>query len=315
MVGDGLGSRGVPIRERAPAKVNLTFEVGPLRPDGFHAVQSVMAAVEWADEVRLHTVPGGGPDRVRVRGRAAPTGRDNLALRAVAAVREAQPDLPAIVVELHKRLPAGAGLGGGSSDAGAVLRALARLRGTFRTEALAPGLGSDVPFFAAALPVALATGRGEQLTPLPPLPADWRLVLVLPPFSLSTRLVYRRLDALRGGRVPTLGNASERLAQALVAYAAGGGGTTGEQALMECLDRVENDLWPAALSLRPALRSVHGRLRAAVGPAVPVALTGSGSALFAVMTNGAGAAAAAQGLRRQGIWARVVRPLGAADGR
>lgn len=304
---------GVALVERAWAKVNLTFEVGPLRADGFHEVRSLMAAVAWCDGVRVRRERGAGALRLKVRGRGAPRGHSNLALRAAALWRAHDPGLGGLSIELTKRLPAGAGLGGGSSDAAAVLRALARLRPDGPdAAALAPALGSDVPFFARDLSVAEASGRGEALKPVAGLPAAWRLVLVLPPFALSTPAVYRRLDALRGGgRVAPPGACTTRLRERLAALAAGGEGSTGEEALMEVGASIRNDLWPAALSLEPSLAAVRDRLGRAVGPGRPVAMTGSGSCLFALVEDPARASLAARRLGAEGLRARLVRPRSA----
>jgi 4-diphosphocytidyl-2-C-methyl-D-erythritol kinase len=300
---------GATARESACAKVNLTFEVGRLREDGFHEVRSLMAGLDWCDAVRVRLGGRPGVVRLKVRGRGAPRGRRNLAVRAVEVWAAQDPGLGGVSIELQKRVPAGAGLGGGSSDAGAVLRALARLRpGRADPVALAPAVGSDVAFFARDLALAEAAGRGEELAAAGALPAAWRFVFALPPFALSTPAVYRRLDALRKGVPPAPGAATTRLRQLLEAVAAGGDGSTGEQALMDIGALLHNDLWPAALSLEPALGAVRERLRRAVGPDRPVAMTGSGSALFALVEDAGRAAGAVRRLRADGLPARLVPP-------
>ncbi len=305
-------SQALPVEvcERAWAKVNLTFEVGARRSDGYHEVRSLMAAVDWCDVVRVRRGGRPGAFRLKVRGHGAPRGRRNLALRAAEAWAAQDPGLSAVSLELTKRIPSGAGLGGGSSDAGAVLRALTRLRPGAASAALAAALGSDVPFFVDALALAEASGRGERLEPAGALPATWRVVLALPAFALATPLVYRRLDALRAGAEASApGGATTRLRERLAAVAAGGGRPAGEHALMEIDAIARNDLWPAALSLRPELETVRERLRLAVGPGRPVAMTGSGSALYALVEDAGRAAHAVRRLRADGLRAVAARPL------
>lgn len=310
-------ARPVERHETALAKVNLTLEVGPRRADGYHPVLSHVQAISLADEVRVRPLSPGAPlpVRVGVRGGAAPRGARNLALSA-AALWRTHTGVGRVAIALRKRIPAGAGLGGGSSDAAAVLRALARLF-PGRTDgdaltALAARLGSDVPFFAAGHAAALATGRGERLAPAPALPRAWRIVLVKPPRRLDTAVVYRAFDALAAGAgaMGAIGTRTDALVAMLAAEQEGGGGDEGEQALraMAADGLLGSDLWPAALRLLPELGSVRGRLQAAVGSAWPVAMTGSGSALFALVPEPGRAAHAVRSLGREGLWTFVAAP-------
>jgi len=298
------------VRESARAKLNLTLEVGPLRPDGYHELNTYMVAIDWVDAVRVR--PARGPtDLLSVRGLPAPAGARNLALRAVRAWRDAGAR-GHVSVTLTKRLWSGAGLGGGSSDAAATLRALSRLVPLPAADpvAVAARVGSDVPFFVTGWVGAVATGRGERLAVAPALPTTWRVVLVRPPWSLSTAAVYRRADRLPGGTPPP--GRSDALRQVLARAQAGGGDAGGEQALTEVAGLVRNDLWPAALSLRPGMAQVRAALAAAVGPHRPVLLAGSGSAMFALVEDGALAARAARCLAGRGLRVRVARPAGGA---
>jgi 4-diphosphocytidyl-2-C-methyl-D-erythritol kinase len=299
--------------------VNLTLEVGPRRPDGYHEVVTLLQALDWEEAVRvgLGRRPGGGV-RLRVRGMPAlPRGAANLAVRAVHLWRRRDPELGPVRVEIAKRLPAGAGLGGGSSDGAAVLRALDRLR-PGRTNALgiARELGSDVPFLLSGLAAALARGRGERLEAAPSLPAPWRVVVALGPRPLSTAAVYRRFDRIGGARGAT-GERSRSLAAALAALAGEGERRVeGTQALAAVAPWVENDLWPAALSLLPELERVRSLLAESVGRGRPVAMTGSGSALFALVEEADRAFHAVARLWREGLRARVAAPrqVAAEDG-
>ena len=192
----------------APAKVNLFFELLARRDDGFHDVQTVMTTIHLCDTLAFtarHETPSidfhaEWSSGLRARGRTStffgelPQDDSNLVLRALGLLQRATNTSAGANVRLVKRIPAGGGLGGGSSDAAAALMAgntgwnLGLSRSRLRV--LAAELGSDVPFFLGGT-AALCTGRGEQLTPLPPFPR-LHVVLVRPPESLSTGDVYRR---------------------------------------------------------------------------------------------------------------------------
>lgn len=190
-------------RSRAPAKVNLFLYVRERRPDGYHEIESLMVPLSLADELEVEV--GAPEDAIEVPGRPDLEGADNLCLRAVDAFRRHLGPVPGVRIRLDKRIPTAAGLGGGSSDAAAVLRCLAVDRGLSiddpRLAAAALEVGSDVPFFLRAAP-ALVRGRGEHLAPAPELPDPLHLVLVHPSFGVSAREAYEALAAERGGRLP-----------------------------------------------------------------------------------------------------------------
>ena len=177
-----------------PAKVNLSLRVRRGRPDGFHEVATVLQTIDLRDRLTLRRIRAGAPLRIDVPGGGAPADDSNLVLRAAraffAAVRE-----PArgVRFELEKRIPAGSGLGGGSSNAAAALAGLQRLRGDplddARLRAVAAGVGSDVPFFLTG-GTALATGRGERVAPLDDVPGAPVLVAV-PAVEVATAEIYR----------------------------------------------------------------------------------------------------------------------------
>lgn len=185
----------------APAKVNLFLHVLAREDSGYHGLETLFCALSLADSV---TVRRGGPGvRLRVDG-GVDTGppERNLAVRAAEAFH-ARAGVPAAVdIELVKRIPAQAGMGGGSSDAAAALRALNALHGEPLDRAallqLAIALGSDVPFFLCGSPLALAWSRGERLAALPPLSA--RPVLIAHPgTAMPTPEAFRALAERRGG--------------------------------------------------------------------------------------------------------------------
>jgi 4-diphosphocytidyl-2-C-methyl-D-erythritol kinase len=172
-------------QQRAPAKVNLELRVLGLRPDDTHEVETVLQAIDLVDLISI--APAAGSTLRIAAGCPVPTGPDNLVLRAAAEI-----GLTADFV-LSKAIPPGAGLGGGSSDAAAVLRAGAG--GTTDLEPVAARLGADVPFFLRG-GRARATGRGEVLQPLPFEPG-W-FAIAWPGYEVSTAAVYQAWDEVGG---------------------------------------------------------------------------------------------------------------------
>jgi 4-diphosphocytidyl-2-C-methyl-D-erythritol kinase len=190
---------------RAPAKLNLSLAVLGRRADGFHELESFLVPVDLADTlslrsdgppgIRLVVRPGGllATPRGRPLARDVPADATNLVVKAAAALAASAGVEPALDIELVKRIPSGAGLGGGSSDAAATLRGAAAAWQLDwpreRLMELAAGIGSDVPWFFADAP-ALATGRGERIVAVPTLPPLFA-VIASPVAGLSTAAVYR----------------------------------------------------------------------------------------------------------------------------
>jgi len=172
------------IEERAPAKLNLELRVLGRRPDGTHQVETLIQAIDLCDRL---TIAPAAASSLAITGFEVPVDDGNLVLRAAAALGMHA------AFGLRKLIPPGAGLGGGSSDAAAVLRAGGGGRGDLA--AVAAALGADVPFFLRG-GRALATGRGESLRPLPPDPAWY--ALAWPGFEVSTAAVYRAWDEVGG---------------------------------------------------------------------------------------------------------------------
>jgi 4-diphosphocytidyl-2-C-methyl-D-erythritol kinase len=248
--------------ERAFAKLNLALRVGRPRADGLHPLCSIFASIDLADEVYAEPADA---DRVDCPGVEGP----NLAEAALAAFRARVPELPPLHVQIEKRIPVAAGLGGGSADAAATLRAANRLAGepldTAALRELGATLGSDVPSQIEPRH-ALVSGVGEVVEPIE-LPLRFA-VLVPQAEGLSTAAVYAEFDRLGLGREAL---DCEELRAA-------------EQAALE------NDLQAAALSLRPELAGVLDRL---AGPAL---VSGSGPTCFALFDSPAAAVAAASGI-------------------
>ena len=183
---------------RAPAKLTVSLRVTGVRPDGYHEVDAEMVTLDLADELRIG--PGDSLEVVGATGLAVPADDDNLVRRALRAVGRTA------AVRLVKRIPAGAGLGGGSADAAAVLRWAG-----CRDLDLAARLGADVPFCLLG-GRARVTGTGEVVDPLPPV--DRTFTLLTPPLGVSTPAVYRAWDDL-GGPAGAGGNDLEPAALAV----------------------------------------------------------------------------------------------------
>lgn len=183
-------------REAAWAKLNLSLDVLGTRPDGFHDLRMIMQSVDLHDDVTV-TLDGTGVCRAETNRSYLPCGADQCGRARGAGVSRARGAYLRRAHRLHKRIPVCAGLGGGSSDAAAVLRALNRLTGAgfsrAQLEELGALVGSDVPYCVAG-GTMLAEGRGERLTPVTPMP---RLPVVIckPDFPISTPELFRRVDA------------------------------------------------------------------------------------------------------------------------
>jgi 4-diphosphocytidyl-2-C-methyl-D-erythritol kinase len=254
----------------APGKVNLSLFVGAPREDGLHPLVSVVQAVSLADELTLRPAgPGATGDEVACPEVAGP----NLAARALAAFRAATGwDAPPQRLEIRKRVPVAAGMGGGSGDAAAALRLAAHAAGGAPHELLhelAVGLGADVPSQLAPGRV-LMRGAGEHVEPLPAPERSPALLIVPLDATLSTPAVYAAFDRLSGGRSP------EELEHRAAAARAG-----------EPPPPV-NDLQDAARALCPAIDPVLADVRAA--GADPVLVSGSGPTVFGLFAAGVGGA-------------------------
>lgn len=271
------------LAEDAPAKVNLTLRVLGRRVDGYHALESLVAFARFGDRLTLEP---GGELGLRVRGPTAEQAgseADNLVLKAARALARERPGLRLGAFVLTKRLPVAAGLGGGSADAAAALRLLARANrmapGDPRLMRAARRTGADVPVCLEPLARAMA-GIGDRLSPpiaLPALPA----VLINPGVALSTRDVFVRLarPRLPGGRRAGLTQKVPTDRAALFAYLADHG----------------NDLESAAAALAPAVPRVLRALRRAEGCRL-ARMSGSGATCFGLFDSARAATGAAQAL-------------------
>ncbi len=279
-----MRSSRAPLVERAPAKVNLTLSVLGRRSDGYHTIDSL---VVFADVSDLLSLTPGGPARLSVRGNnahAAGAISDNLVLRAANALAAEVRGLTLGRFALYKRLPVAAGLGGGSADAAATLRLLARANGLSRDDRrlfrAALKVGADVPVCIDTRPRRMQ-GIGERLSmplTIPRLPA----VLVNPGVAVATKDVFVISDGMQvahGKRVRVPRRIPHRRS-AFLALLAGQG----------------NDLEPAAITLAPVIATALARLRMAPGCEL-ARMSGSGATCFGIFTSPRAAAMAARRIK------------------
>jgi len=281
------------LTQQARAKINLTLDVLGQRPDGYHNIRSVMQAIALHDTLvvtRTADTPG---VQLTINGDEAegvPADASNIVhkaavrLQKIAAARGTlSPQHSGLHIVLTKRIPSRAGLGGGSSDAAAAVRALDALFGLrlspTRLAEIGTSLGADVSFFLSG-GTALVEGLGERVTPLPPLHTPWPLVIVKPAVGMSTPAAYAALDALPG-RVP--GYATDAWLSARPASEA----------------RTANDFEPIILAALPLVQRACDLLLQTTGnrEGFTPRLCGSGSALFCRMPDADTARIAAHALQ------------------
>lgn len=182
-----------PIHLKSPAKINLFLEILRRREDGYHEIETVMQTVGLYDDIHLR--PSRSGTRLSFEGRDVPSGPENLAFRAVELLKRRYEIREGVHIHIVKRIPVAAGMGGGSSNAAAMLRGLNRLwdlgLSVGELRALASSLGADVPFFVTG-GTAVCRGIGEQVQPLP-FPGEMPLLLVHPGFPLPTAEIYTGL--------------------------------------------------------------------------------------------------------------------------
>jgi 4-diphosphocytidyl-2-C-methyl-D-erythritol kinase len=272
----------------APAKINLHLRVGPLAADGFHPLLSWMATVGLFDKLDLELSPQNHVPRVRLTcdDPSIPTDESNLIVKAanaiIAAGRQAEPW--SLSASLHKRIPTGAGLGGGSSDAAATMIALNRMLGLNwlpeRLAQIAAELGSDLPFFFFG-PSSICTGRGEIVAPTPP-PKPRYAVLLLPGIHMPTPAVYRKFDELNLGHTSAIRDAPDFK----------------QWAALDAIDLMRvlvNDLERPAFTINPNLAELHQQAGKTLKRIVR--MSGSGSSLFSLFDSRAEADSAANRIR------------------
>lgn len=271
----------------APAKINLFLRVTGRRADGYHELDSVFVPVSLGDQVGLALRPSPVTAvLLRCDWPGLGPAEDNLAVRAARAFMTEFAITGEVMIDLRKTIPAGAGLGGGSSDAGAVLRLMAQLHGVSeqgKLAAIAVGLGADVPFFLAPAP-ARVRGIGERIEPITAF-APLALVIAVPPITVPTAAIFKRLTPADWS-----GPALDDDVAALAA------GRVNPGLLVNDLAGVAIRQWPVIAQLKAALEACG---------ATVAAMSGSGGAVFGVFATPGGATVAADEVRRRYPTAQV----------
>ena len=251
----------------SPAKVNLTFDILGKRADGFHEIKSIMQPINLFDHVTVDVSEGTGIE-IYSKGVKVPEDGTNLAYKAAAAYLENCGQNYRVKITLDKSIPVGSGLGGGSSNAAAVLIALNRLLKTLSEEDLyeiSPALGADVAFFIRCI-TASVEGIGEIVSTIPSFPL-FHYVVIYPKFEISTREVYENWDKINEGQIK---NVSDSKAEGI-----------NEKFLnTNELPPVFSNLEEPAFKMYPVLRKYKQLLLSL--EANPVIISGSGSSLYAV---------------------------------
>jgi 4-diphosphocytidyl-2-C-methyl-D-erythritol kinase len=268
----------------APAKLNLFLRVVGRRSDGFHELDSIFVPITLGDRIAIETRPS-NRRAVTLRGSFGnlPADERNLAVRAAAEFMTEFAVEAEVLIDLRKAIPAGAGLGGGSSDAAAVLRMMAALfRREFnnaleRLARVAVKIGADVPFFLNPVP-ARVTGIGERIAPLGALP-QFPLVVAVPPIEVPTAMVFRNLE-----RAHWSGAASDQDVRAIVA------GEVEPRLFVNDLAQVAMARWPEIARVKAQLEEIGARA---------ASMTGSGAGVFGIFASPAEADRAAAELRRR----------------
>jgi len=280
---------------QAPAKINLTLEVLNRRPDGFHEIRSVIQTISLCDSLRFRLsrklrFSSDNPDLVP---------EESLMSRAAALLQQTTGCFRGATIEINKRIPFASGLGGDSSDAAAILRGLNQLwrLGLSLAELteLAPRLGSDVAFFLYG-GTALVEGRGERVTPLPPLPQTWAVLLVppLPRMAEKTRQLYASLKPEHY----TKGQFTDRVVGLT------GGKEVTPSMLFNVFEEVAQDNFPPLGEYRKQFVKAG---------ASSVHLAGSGPALFTLVKDKALAEGIYKNLQQQGLESYLADMLASAE--
>ncbi len=288
---------GLPVKALSPAKINLFLKVTGIRPDGYHNLATLYQMVDLCDTMTFRPMKG---DSIRVicTDRSIPM-RKNLAYLAARSLW--RPGCPGVSIRIEKRIPSGAGLGGGSSNAATTLAVLNRLWGLSLSDsalrAKAKKLGADVPFFLYA-PTAWATGTGDRLTRIPGA-GRFYVLLVKPRLKISTPTIYRQFDRQLTDKPQLLTNKHQlvrmppRLKRAVL--------------LEDIVRLLENDLEPVVEQHYPVITMIKRRIRDMESEGVMV--SGSGSAVFGLFRDKRGAQAAYREISKGSWWCAVTRTV------
>ncbi|MCL6582070.1 MAG: 4-(cytidine 5'-diphospho)-2-C-methyl-D-erythritol kinase [bacterium] len=282
---------------RAPAKINLGLSVLGKRGDGYHNIRTLFQAVSLSDELKFWPAKEGielicqGDEKI-------PSDQENIVWKAARLIMSSYCIPGGVRILIHKRIPLAAGLGGGSSDAAATLRGLTELFHLHLTtdELMAMGkqLGADVPFFLLGHPCALGEGIGAELTPMPPLPDSW-IIILNPGFPILTQWVYTKTSLLLTKKSNHINMVQFFLK---------------EHNLSQIGYHLHNDLEAVVIERYPVVAELKNRLFSA--GAVGAAMSGSGASVFGIFADRPLAEQAFNLMREEGSGWKVflTQPLG-----
>ncbi len=311
----------MPVTVRSFAKINLGLAIGAKRPDGFHDLRTIYQTVGLHDVLKIDAVRGVGIE-IRCKDSRVPCDETNTCWRVAERVLRALKQRTKVVITIDKKLPVQGGIGGGSSNAVATMLGLekalkAKLSGQQRLQ-IASEVGSDLPLFLVGGTV-LGGGRGEEVWPLPDLPA-WDIVIATPAIGVSTPDAFRRWDELVQGngkltdtglsdRIPMFSrSAFEWLTGLPTTGVPAKGGNRAETLLLDLVRAgIENDFERVVFPEYPELRDVKRALEREGSKFA--SLSGSGSTVFGLFSASAAAEKAAAKLSRAGIPAQATKLL------
>ena len=281
------------LSEPAWAKINLGLKILGPRPDGYHNICSVLQTVDLADVLHFRQ---GAANRLSCSDPSLPTDQNNLAMKALSLFQRETPGADSFEIHLEKKIPVGAGLGGGSADAAAVLRAMNRRYGdrlsTAALKHLAQQLGSDVPFLITG-GCAVVRGRGERISPLSAT-GNITFVVAYPGLEISSAWAYSALRGSLTEPTPYL-NFIDSLSGGCVD-------------LLELCCRLENDFQPMVERAYPIVAELSHNLSSS--GARFLSMSGSGSCMFGVFEDRTAASSALTKLQAQGFRSFLCSPVG-----
>lgn len=279
--------------EKAPAKINLSLDVFGRRPDGYHDVEMIMTTIDLYDRIELHSLP---EDIINVAlwSRYVPNDERNLAYKAAAALKRKYNISKGVYIKIEKNIPVSAGLGGGSTDAAAVLRGLNKLwtlnLSLDELAQIGAEIGTDIPFCIYGK-TALATGRGEVIERLPSPPPCW-VVLARPDIGVSTRTIFNHYNYQE--------HASSITKKVVTSLH--------EQNFLSLSQSIENVLEDVTFSLYPEVKDMKQKM--AKYGATGVLMSGSGPTIYGLVKQQSKAQSIYNGMRGFCKEVYVVRLLG-----
>jgi 4-diphosphocytidyl-2-C-methyl-D-erythritol kinase len=292
------------LKLKSHAKINLILEVLYRRQDGYHQLRTILQELELHDTLYLEDISGGKLELI-CDNPSLPSGKGNLAFRAAQLMQSAYATGRGVRIHLKKRIPVAAGLGGGSSNAAAVLKGLNRLWGIFLHDddlrKLGSLLGSDVPFFISG-GTALAGGRGEIIQPLPLFPQIKVLLAAVHGAKLSAAEVYSALDLEKISSMTKI----EQFIRLLEENSEGAGAGAGKDYFKELASLIQNHLEPPVFYLHKGTALLKEKL---LQKGLAAMVSGSGPTLFVLSRDDQLLYKLEKELSREGCWTIITETI------